>query len=50
MRSKSQKQDVSLPVANLLSVAMHKTDTLYSNIFVTLGPKYESCSSVSGMK
>lgn len=50
MRSKSQKHDVSLPVANLFSVATHKIDTLYSDIFVTLGPKYQSFSSVDGIK
>lgn len=49
MRSKSQKHDMSLPVANF-SVATHKIDTLYSDNFVTLGPKYQSFSSVDGIK
>lgn len=31
-------------------VAKCKIDMLYSNSFVTLGPKYEIYSSVSGIK
>lgn len=50
MRSKSEKHDVLLPVANLFGAATHKNDTLYSDIFVTLGPKYQSFSSVGGIK